>query len=219
MKTIDSFFKAYKKGAFLNNPTEALRAIRSIKEYRHISSSKLKETAPISSIQAPNDAIDIILNLVVDILDDMRDENDNIIKLSVMLREILGPIDCYLTNIESNNEDKHTKRHKVYISSGVLSSLKVGVKPDVVFEHKIPIKVLREDLFTQCFNKAEVFDYLKNNLRTVFITKDEDRKLLKFKDSIPNSGDRYEETEISILSTPVYFRRGHSSMRFIEKYA
>jgi hypothetical protein len=216
--TIDTFFEAYRAGAFIKNPTNAHRAIRSLDEHRSIKSKEIRELAGDVRLQQPDDAIDILLKLVVVVLEDMRQNHDNAKKLSVFLREVLGPINCYLTNLESKNPNKGTKRFKFYVSTGVISSLENGKKPEVIFEHKIPIKVMRDEMIKKCFNSDSVLEYLKNNLRAAFITKSEDQKLIKYKDSIPENRDRYAEANIVLHEKPVYFRRGQSTMKQINRY-
>ena len=65
-----------------------------------------------------------------------------------------------------------------------------------------------------------VLDYLKNNLKAAFITKCEDQALSenKHRDSIPDNRDRYAAASIVLHEKPVYFRRGHSTMKQINRY-
>lgn len=221
MNAIKTFFDGCRAGAFINNPTEAHRGIRSVDGYKKVTAKEIRDLAGPVPSQVAEDAVDIILSLVVAVLEDMRQKSENIKRLSIMLREILGPIDFYLTNIESNASDKGTKKFKVHVSKGVIALLENGEKPDVIFEHKIPVTVLRDEMMQRCFTKEDVLNYLISNLKTVFITKDEDRVLNKLglRDSIPVNRDRYAEACIAIHEKPVYFRRGHSTMEYIKRYA
>jgi hypothetical protein len=215
--TINTFFETCRAGAFINNPTEALRAIRGLDGFREITS---KEIRGLAGDKKPGDALDLLLKLVVVVLEDMRRDFDNTKKLSNFLREVLGPINCYLTNLESKNPNKGTKRFKFYVSTGVISSLENGKKPEVIFEHKIPIKVMRDEMIKKCFNSDSVLEYLKNNLKAAFITKSEDQLLSenKLRDTIPKNRDRYAVANIELHEKPVYFRRGHSTMKQINRY-
>ena len=80
--TINSFFEACRAGAFINNPTEAHRAIRSLEGFRKITSKKIRDLA---GDEKPGDTLDILLKLVVVVLDDMRRTPENKKKLSVFL--------------------------------------------------------------------------------------------------------------------------------------
>jgi len=212
MKTINSFFNACRVGAFFRHNTEAWRGYRSTKECKERNITRAKEMWSMIGLKptkAPENAIEIISDLVVDILDDMRSEKENISGLSTMLREILGLVDCYLTNIESNDSHKGTKRFKYRVSEGVMESLQKGQKPDVIFEHHIPIKVLRDELICECHSREEVYEYLRINLKTAFITKKEDEMLndIGHKQTIPKCRDRYAEAGIVIHDKPVQFRK------------
>lgn len=218
INTIKKFFEIYQAGAFINTPTEALRAIRSLDGFRKITSKEIKIITGDIRFLEPKDTLDLLLQLVVVVLEDMRFKHENMIKLSTFLREILGPISWYFTNLESNDSAKGTKKFKVYVSMGVISALEQGEKPEVVYEHKIPIKVIRNEMIQKCFDSESVLKYLKYNLKAVFITKFEDQNLSKlgFKDSMPENLDRYTAANIELYDKPVFFRRGHSTMKYIK---
>lgn len=218
-KTIDKFFEVCRAGAFIQNPSEAHRAIRSIDEYRKITSKEIRDLAGDTNLNKPREAFDLLLQLVFVVLTDMRQRPENAKILSTLLREVLGPIGWYLTNLETNDSDKGTKKFKVYVSKSIISSLEKGEKPEIIYEHKVPIKVMREEMIHGCHNPESVREYLKKNLKAVFITKNEDQILneLKLRDSMPENGDRYTRANIVLYEKPVFFRRGHSSMKFIRK--
>jgi len=220
-KTIDKFFEVCRAGAFINNPSQAQRAIRSIDGYQKIKSKEIRDLACNTNLNKPIEAIDLLLQLVVAVLVDMRQCHENEKKLSILLREVLSPIGCYFTNLETNDSDKVTKKHKVYVSKSVISLLEKGEKPVVIYEHKVPIKVMRKEMICNCRSPESVFEYLKNNLKGVYITKNEDQALneLKLTASIPDNGDRYTDAKIELHEKPVFFRRGHSSMKSIRKHA
>tara|TARA_R110001592_G_scaffold286573_2_gene555181 strand:+ start:834 stop:1502 length:669 start_codon:yes stop_codon:yes gene_type:complete len=220
-KTIDKFFEVCRAGAFIKNPSEAHRAIRSIDGFRKITSKEIRDLAGGKNLNEPREAFDLLLQLVLVILADMRHSLENEKQLSVLLREVLGPIGWYLTNLETNDSEKGTKAFKVYVSKSIISLLEKGEKPEVIYEHKVPIKVMRKEMIRDCLNHVSVCEYLKNNLKAVFITKNEEQALneLKLRDSIPKNGDRYTRANIALYEKPVFFRRGHSSMKFIRKHA
>jgi len=220
-KTIDKFFEVSRAGAFIKNPTEAHRAIRSIDGYRKITSKEIRDLVSGTNLNKPREAFDLLLQLIFVVLEDMSQSTENEKKLSMLLREVLGPIGWYLTNLETNDSDKGTKKFKVYVSKNIISLLEKGEKPEVIYEHKVPIKVMRKEMVRNCRSPESVFAYLKNNLKAVFITKNEDQVLneLKLRASIPENGDRYTDANIELYEKPVYFRRGHSSMKFIRKHA
>jgi len=220
-KTIDKFFEVCRAGAFINNPSQAQRAIRSIDGYQKIKSKEIRDLACITNLNKPIEAIDLLLQLLVVVLVDMRQCHENEKKLSVLLREVLSPIGCYFTNIDTNDSDKGTKAFKVYVSKNIISLLEKGEKPVVIFEHKVPIKVMREEMILNCHSPESVFEYLKNNLKGVYITKNEDQTLneLKLTASRSENGDRYTAANIELYEKPVFFRRGQSSMNSIRKHA
>jgi len=220
-KTIDKFFEVCRAGAFINNPSQAQRAIRSIDGYQKIKSKEIRDLACITNLNKPIEAIDLLLQLVVVVLVDMSQCHENEKKLSVLLREVLSPIGCYFTNIDTNDSDKGTKAFKVYVSKNIISLLEKGEKPVVIFEHKVPIKVMREEMILNCHSPESVFEYLKNNLKGVYITKNEDQTLneLKLTASRSENGDRYTAANIELYEKPVFFRRGQSSMNSIRKHA
>ncbi|AFT67374.1 MAG: hypothetical protein ACPHSA_09370 [Cycloclasticus pugetii] len=220
-KTIDKFFEVCRAGAFIKNPSEAHRALRSIDGYSKITSKEIRDLAGDTNLNEPREAFDLLLQLVFVALADMRQSSVNEKKLSNLLREVLGPIGWYLTNLETNDSDKGTKKYKVYVSKSIISLLEKNKKPEVVYEHKVPIKVIREEMIEDCLNLESVCEYLKKNLKAVFITKNEDQALsaLKLRDSRPENGDRYTRANIALYEQPVFFRRGHSSMKFIRKHS
>src|SRR5690554_2707478 len=176
-KTIDKFFEVCRAGAFINNPSEAHRAIRSIDGYSKITSKEIRDLASGTNLNEPRETFDLLLQLVFVAVADMRQSSVNEKKLSNLLREVLGPIGWYLTNLETNDSDKGTKKNKVYVSRSIISLLEKSKKPEVIYEHKVPIKVMREEMIKNCFDLESVCEYLKKNLKAVFITKKEDRAL------------------------------------------
>jgi len=220
-KTIDKFFEVCRAGAFINNPSEAQSAIRTLDGYHKIKSKEIRDLAGDTNLLKPIETFDLILQLVFVVLTDMRQSPENAKQLSTFLRAVLGPIGWYLTNLETNDSDKGTKKFKVYVSNNIISLLEKGEKPVVIYEHKVPIKVMREEMINNCLNTESVYEYLKKNLKAVFVTKNEDQALneLKLRDSIPKNGDRYTAANIELYEKPVFFRRGQSSMNSIRKHA
>ncbi len=207
-------------GAFIENPTKAHYALRSLEGYEKVTSKEIKELAkhPAPELE---EVVNLLHQLTLVVLDDMRSSDENRSKLSIFLREIFGPIDYYQTNMESDDLKYGTKKHKFYTSKKVISLLKKGEKPVVIFDHRIPMKVMRKEMMENCFTVDDVRSYLKANLKTCIITKDEDQILKDrgFNACLPSNRDRYGEVNIKLCSEPVYFRKGHSSMKFVNKYA
>ena len=221
MKAVKLFFEAYMAGVFVSNPTQGYRAIRTIDGFHHITSKFLKGLEGPSILGVVENPVDALYDLTLTIIEDMRQHHENIVKMNTMLREILMPIQSYLANLAANHPEKGTTEYKVRVSTGVIRSLESEQNPAVIFEHFIPVKVMRDEMICQCFTKDEVIRYLNINLKGIYITKEEDVKITKhgFKERLPETRDRYASAGIKIYEHLVYFRRGHSSMKHIEKHS
>ena len=70
----------------------------------------------------------------------------------------------------------------------------------VVMEHRIPVKVIAKQVYKTCLNVRDVYVHaqtLKDNF--CLLTKEEDNLLKDYKDSLPKSGDRYDEVGIDLV--------------------
>lgn len=70
----------------------------------------------------------------------------------------------------------------------------------VVMEHRIPVKVITQQVHDTCLNLRDVYVHaqtLKDNF--CLLTKEEDNLLEDYKSSLPESGDRYNEFGIKLV--------------------
>lgn len=220
MRAIKLFFEVYRAGVFINNPTQAYRAIRSVEGFKEINSNFLKNLEGPSVFGIVENPIYLMFDLTLTVVQDMRENIRNTKNMNTMLRELLIPIHNYFVNLESDFPQKKTIEYKVRVSNQVIENLRLGKKPDVVFEHYIPVKVMRDEMIACCYTTEEIIEYLKVNLKGVYITKEEDQQITRngFRQDLPRDRDRYTSAGIKIHERLVYFRRGHSSMKHIQEH-
>ena len=86
---------------------------------------------------------------------------------------------------------------------GADSLRKIGIH-----EHMIPFSVLVRRMIDECTDEQSIYDFIAENNKLVFVTKDEDGKLNKagYQRVMPNDGDRYSAVGIKVHPEPVVFK-------------
>lgn len=102
------------------------------------------------------------------------------------------------------SEEFKSKWEEAGSPAGATSLWKIGIH-----EHVTPFNILVKRMVEECMDEQSIYEFIANNNKLVFVTKEEDDKLNKAgyqRVMAEDGGDRYEPVGIKIHPEPVQFK-------------